>query len=102
MDIEIRPFRLEDLNQVHEIERHSFLWSWSKGVFIHYYQTIPELFLVAIIKGEVVGYVMGEVENIGGWVGHVVNIAVREECRRRGIGTKLMEEMERRFKELRR
>jgi ribosomal-protein-alanine N-acetyltransferase len=101
MNIEVRPFRSEDLNQVYEIERRSFLWPWSRGAFIYFYHTSPELFLVAIVDGEVVGYVMGEIEeNEEMRVGHVVNIAVSEEYRRKGIGTRLMEEMERRFQAL--
>ncbi|KYH38259.1 MAG: alanine acetyltransferase [Candidatus Bathyarchaeota archaeon B23] len=98
MDIEIRTFRPEDLEEVYEIERRSFLWPWSQGVFIHLHHTTPHLFLVAVVDGRVVGYVMGEME--GAKVGHVINIAVHEAYRRRGVGTRLMEELERRFGEL--
>ena len=102
MDIEIRPFRPEDLDEVYAIERRSFLWPWSRGVFIHFHRETPHLFLVAVADGRVVGYVMGEIEEDDDVkVGHVVNIAVHEAYRRRGIGSRLMGEIERRFRELR-
>ena len=101
MSIEIRPLKPEDLDEVYAIERRSFLWPWSRGVFIHFYRVTPHLFLVAIADGRVIGYVMGEMEEDDGVkVGHVVNIAVHEAYRRRGIGTRLMREIERIFREL--
>jgi len=101
MGIEIRPFKPEDLDEVYAIERRSFLWPWSKGVFIHFHRVTPHLFLVTVADEKVVGYVMGEMEKDGGVkVGHVVNIAVHEAYRRRGIGSRLMREIERIFREL--
>ncbi len=101
MDVEIRPFKPEDLDEVYAIERRSFLWPWSKGVFIHFHRVTPHLFLVAEADGRVVGYVMGEMEEDNGVkVGHVVNIAVHEAYRRRGIGSRLMMEIERIFREM--
>jgi len=61
---------------------------------------LPEAFLVAEIKGKIVGYIMCKTEygfsNFKklGFVkkGHVVSVAVLDEHRRKGIGKALVEE----------
>jgi ribosomal-protein-alanine N-acetyltransferase len=58
------------------------------------------LFLVAEAEGVLVGYAIGEVERSRGKrVGHLMNIAVAEAWRRRGLATRLLDEIEGRFKE---
>jgi ribosomal-protein-alanine N-acetyltransferase len=60
----------------------------------------PDLFLVAEAEGEVVAYSIGEMEWMHGVkVGHVMNIAVAEAWRRRGIARRLLDEIEGRFTE---
>lgn len=54
----------------------------------------PDLFLVAEEGGEVVGTVLGGFDGRRGMMYH---LAVRPECRRRGIATQLVEELERRL-----
>jgi ribosomal protein S18 acetylase RimI-like enzyme len=56
----------------------------------------PDLFLVAESDGQLVGAVMG---GFDGRRGIVYHLAVRQERRRHGIGTALMEELERRLRD---
>lgn len=55
----------------------------------------PELFLVAVDEGRLVGTVMGGYDGHRGWI---YSLAVDESERHRGIGTGLMAEAERRLK----
>jgi len=56
-----------------------------------------ELFLVAEEGGRVIGTAMGGFDGHRGWV---YSVAVRRSERRRGVGRALMEEVERRLKDL--
>jgi ribosomal protein S18 acetylase RimI-like enzyme len=56
----------------------------------------PDLFLVAMSGGELIGVVMGAFD---GRRGHIYHLAVSDQFRRRGIASKLMDEVERRLKE---
>jgi ribosomal protein S18 acetylase RimI-like enzyme len=51
----------------------------------------PELFLVAIHEGKIVGTVMGDCDGQGGWVYY---LGVDPDYRRQGIGTALMKRLE--------
>jgi hypothetical protein len=54
----------------------------------------PELFLVAIREGEIVGTVMGGCDGQQGWIYY---LGVDPDCRRQGIGTGLMKRLEARL-----
>ena len=94
-DIEIRPFVLRDLEAVHSIERRSFPRPWPKLAFQVLHRRNPGGFHVAISEGSVVGYAIATIER-GLKVtldmkkrGHLVNLAVDQGFRRRGIGKAL-------------
>lgn len=55
----------------------------------------PDLFLVAEIEGKIVGTVIGGFDGRRGLIYH---LAVHPDARKKGIGTKLMEEVESRLK----
>ncbi len=98
----IRPVTAADLTTVHRIEVGSYPDPWPRSIFYLMRGRAPELFLVAEAEGAIVGYAIGEIE----WrdrirIGHLMNIAVVEEWRRKGLATKLLEEIEGRFKERR-
>jgi len=98
----IRGFRPEDIEAVYEVEGRSFPDAWSKNQLMSSYRSPQTYFLVAVLEGEVVGYVIGRVEqNLedrlffdSRKLGHVLNIAVSPELRRSGIGTRLMKSLE--------
>ncbi|MFP3951198.1 MAG: ribosomal protein S18-alanine N-acetyltransferase [Candidatus Bathyarchaeia archaeon] len=85
-----------DLNRVEHIELNTFPNPWTRRIFYNRYLDEPELFLVACVNGEVVGYIVGATEK-GGTVGHIMNVAVNEGWKGRGIGTSLLRELEARF-----
>jgi len=105
LSIVVRPFREGDLERVSLIESSSFRDPWPRDYFIYLHKKTPDLFLVAIHGEEVVGYIVGEIVSSGVLRryrrGHILNIAVDGRQRRRGVGTRLMREIESKFRERR-
>jgi ribosomal protein S18 acetylase RimI-like enzyme len=58
-------------------------------------QRDPDLFLVAELKGEIIGTVLGGFDGRRGMIYH---LAVKERYRKKGLGTLLMSELEKRMK----
>ncbi|MCS7135939.1 MAG: ribosomal protein S18-alanine N-acetyltransferase [Nitrososphaerota archaeon] len=91
MEIVIRAFRPSDLEEVCKIERESFRDPWPCYTFIYFYTKNPENIKVAAIDGRIVGYVVVDIEKQDDKkVGHILNLAVEQSYRRRGIGRMLM------------
>ncbi len=96
----IRRAELGDLIPVMEINLKTLPEHYSDYFYESLMAELPEAFLVAEIKGKIVGYIMCKTEygfsNFKklGFVkkGHVVSIAVLDEHRRKGIGKALVEE----------
>lgn len=104
MSLTIRPFNAEDLERVNMIETASFKDPWPKTFFTYMHGKAPDLFLVAVDEEEIAGYVVGEIRKImfSGIprqfnIGHILNIAVDTGHRHKGIGSSLIEEVERLF-----
>ncbi len=87
-DITIRTARPEDLKAVHEIELLSFPRPWPRTAFeaelLHPFSE----FWVAVHGQTVVGYAILRCYET---TGHLINIAVHPDLRRRGIGRRLLE-----------
>ncbi len=89
MDVIIRDMKESDLDRIMEIEEKSFNPPWSREAFLlELTKNLLAKYIVAEVDGQVVGY--------GGiWLiideGHVTNIAVDEEYRGKGIGSKILE-----------
>lgn len=97
----LRGIREWDLEDIQRIERGSYPTPWSMNFFRLMANMNPELFIVATLDGELVGYTVGELKvrrDIR--VGHVMNVAVDPRHRNRGIGTLLMDELEAKFRGL--
>lgn len=103
----LRPYEGEDLTRINEIEVVSFTDPWPSSFFTYIHGKAPDLFLVAEEDEEIVGYVIGELREVmfsgvshKSSIGHILNIAVDEGWRNRGIGTRLIEEIENRFRRM--
>ena len=96
----IRRAELGDLIPVMEINLKTLPEHYSDYFYESLMAELPEAFLVAEIKGKIVGYIMCKTEygfsNFKklGFVkkGHVVSVAVLDEHRKKGIGKALVEE----------
>jgi ribosomal protein S18 acetylase RimI-like enzyme len=94
----VRAFRETDEARVIELWMFGGLlkpWNDPKKDIARKLQVQRELFLVAELEGVVVGVVMGGYEGHRGWVNY---LAVDIGQRRRGIGTALMRDVERRLR----
>lgn len=97
MDIGIRSARLEDLEQIYRIEIESFKIPYPLEYLYLLLSLAGDLFIVAVRCNEIVGYAVGllRIDNTG----HIVSIAVANKYRGRGIGKRLLQELERRLKD---
>jgi [ribosomal protein S18]-alanine N-acetyltransferase len=80
----IRPFLLEDLKQILEIEREAFpKTGYPKEVILNYAKRLADGFIVAETAEQIVGYMIFD------QTGHVYSAAVRPSHRRKGFGRML-------------
>jgi ribosomal-protein-alanine N-acetyltransferase len=102
--ITIREAVKEDLSLIHGIEVDVYPSPWSFSFFKMMFLLKSSIFLVAKDDGKLVGYCVGEVVKIGKqdaplYIGHVLNLAVSRSHQNRGIGPKILVEIEGRFRE---
>ena len=83
----VRPVRLEDMELVYKLEMACFKDPYPSYFLDQLAEANPLRFLVATIRGDVVGYAV-----VDRWRhhNHLVSIAVHPEARRRGIGRRLL------------
>lgn len=88
--ISLRQMIEEDIEGVLEIEKECFETPWSLNAFKMELKSDIALYIVARDEEKVVGY--GGLWNILN-EGHITNIAVSEEFRNKGIGSKILSEL---------
>jgi ribosomal-protein-alanine N-acetyltransferase len=90
--IEYRKLKLRDLNSIEEIERSAYPTPWSRSMFAGELAKPSSICLGAIDteQNELVGYLIIS-RYVDAW--HVMNVAVADSHRRRGIATGLMEQL---------
>jgi ribosomal-protein-alanine N-acetyltransferase len=86
-----------DIDQILEIERFSFNQydAYSLADFERWYHYNPDLCIVAVVDGHIAGYV---ISRIMPGIGDLASLAVNPAYRRRGIGTALLDAIERRVR----
>ena len=87
-EIVIRKMQKSDLQEVCKIEKDNFSLPWSESSFIESMERNDTVFLTALAGEEVAGYI--GCYCIAG-TGEITNVAVKDTCRRRGIGAMLLE-----------
>jgi ribosomal-protein-alanine N-acetyltransferase len=91
MTIELRRLELTDLDEVEEIERASYPTPWSRAMFVAELRKPGSLALGAFSgEHELVGYAFVS-RYVDAW--HVMNVAVSDGFRRRGVATALLERL---------
>lgn len=87
----IRRMVAQDITEIMAIEKEAFTMPWSKESYLAEMKNHFAHYLVCDIAGKIAGY--------GGiWLvfedAHITNVAVSAEFRRQGIGTAIMQELE--------
>ncbi|NTV00616.1 MAG: ribosomal protein S18-alanine N-acetyltransferase [Methanoregulaceae archaeon] len=94
----VRRARPGDIAAIAAIETESFPDPWSAEVFSEAMTYFGDMLFVATIRGEVVGFIAGGLEDTGEEVyGHICNLAVSRVCRKQGIGRMLVRREEHQF-----
>jgi [ribosomal protein S18]-alanine N-acetyltransferase len=84
--VSIRPMHDEDVAEVIRIERSSYQFPWTEGIF-HDCLRVAYLCRVAVQNQQIIGYA---VMSTGAGEAHILNLCVREDGRRAGIGRLLI------------
>lgn len=92
----IREMQIDDLDQVMPIEEELFSVPWSSVGFFSFLLRDDALFLVAEDRGEILGYcgVLMVLDQ-----GDIVNVGVKSERQRQGVGRKLLNALIRKTEE---
>jgi [ribosomal protein S18]-alanine N-acetyltransferase len=90
IEVHVRWLIRRDMPEVLDIESTSFEFPWSQEDFIACLQQRNCIGMVAELDGEVVGYIVYE---MGRSEFHVLNLAVRPDVRRRGVGQQLIQKI---------
>ncbi len=96
----IRPATSSDVHKVIAVNWATLPEHYSDSFFTELLRDAPETFIVAVLEGETIGYVMCRIEygfsttrRFGlGRKGHIVSLAVLASCREKGVGTGLVQE----------
>lgn len=96
LSISIRQATVNDLEKLYEIERECFtVEAFTKEQIMFLLQGSNSVSLTAQTNGEIAGFIIGIIEHIRGVkTGHICTIDVSVKHRRRGVGEKLLKEIE--------
>jgi ribosomal-protein-alanine N-acetyltransferase len=89
-ELEIRRLTYADLPQVIAIERRAFPTPWSLAMFVLELSKPSGICLAATLEGRIVGYLVCSRYDT---VWHLMNVAVDDRLRRRGIASALIERL---------
>jgi ribosomal-protein-alanine N-acetyltransferase len=86
-DVRFRPMTIPDVGSVALVERASYQFPWSEGVFRDCVR-VGYLCRVVEYRNEISGY---GIMSFGAGEAHVLNICIRHELRGMGVGRRLMD-----------
>ena len=86
----IRALELDDLGDIEEIEQRAYPTPWSRSMFASELAKPTSICLGAFEGQDLVGYVINS-RYVDAW--HVMNLAVTESYRRRGVARTLLDEL---------
>ena len=89
MNVVFRRGTLEDIKYIYRLEERIFGVDAYSYEFLCYLYFYSDFFEVSCLGKRVIGYVIGEIKDRRG---HVITIAVVKEYRRRGIGSRLLQD----------
>lgn len=91
MELTLRPLTAADLDHLLLVEQDAFEKPWSREQFSGELRAAATRYFVALSDGRMVGYA-------GCWLifdeVHITNIAVIRDCRRQGVGHRLLTHLE--------
>jgi len=101
MLVTIEKTSIEHLDRLYEIEMKCFeREAFTKQQIAYLLTDSNFISLVSKVKGEIVGFVIGKTyKNKKSATGHILTIDVSSEQRRKGIGLRLLQEIEKTFKD---
>jgi len=101
MHLRIEQAKLNDLDALYRIERECFtLEAFTREHIAYLLENPNAVSLVAKANHEIVGFIVGMIENYGRVkVGHVYTVDVASKHRRAGVGLRLLDELEHIFLE---
>ena len=85
-EIQIRPMAESDISSVIAVERASYQFPWSEGIFRDCLR-VGYICRVVTINDEIIGY---GVMSVGAGEAHILNLCVGEVHRCRGVGRRLL------------
>ena len=99
MSITIQPATIHDLEKLYQIERECFtIEAFSKEHIAYLLQNPNTISLVAQINSEIAGFIIGLIRRQDKMItGRVYTIDVASKYRRKGVGLKLLKELEQIF-----
>jgi ribosomal-protein-alanine N-acetyltransferase len=101
MAITIQTPTIRDIEELFDIEKACFSEeAFSKKQILSLITSYNSISLSAIEQDQIVGFVIGTIYyERAELTGHILTIDIRETHRRKGVGTTLLQEMEKQFKE---
>jgi ribosomal-protein-alanine acetyltransferase len=99
LSITIKQTTINDLEKLYEIERKCFTAeAFTKNQIMFLLQDSNSVSLIAQKNGEIIGFIIGLIQHITGVkAGHIYTIDVAIKHRRKGVGIKLLKELEQIF-----
>jgi ribosomal-protein-alanine N-acetyltransferase len=88
--IEIRSLGLSDLNSIDSIEQRAYRTPWSRSMFASELAKASSVCIGAFDADRLIGYVVNS-RYVDAW--HIMNVAVDPDFRRRGVATRLLEQV---------